>query len=47
MAADTGGGVVGRMIDLAYPTDSYVAWHQYVTVYFLWPPPDNIVWIIP
>lgn len=47
MAADTGGGVVGRMIDLAYPTDEYVAWHQYVTVYFLWPPPDNIVWIIP
>jgi 3D (Asp-Asp-Asp) domain-containing protein len=47
LAADTGGGVVGRMIDLAYPTDEYVAWHEYVTVYFLWPPPANIVYIIP
>lgn len=47
LAADTGGGVVGRIIDLAYPTDEYIAWHEYVTVYFLWPPPANIVWIIP
>ena len=47
LAADTGGGVVGRIIDLAYPTDEYIPWHAYVTVYFLWPPPANIVWIIP
>jgi uncharacterized protein YabE (DUF348 family) len=47
LAADTGGGVVGRIIDLAYETDEYVAWHEYVTVYFLWPPPANIVYIIP
>lgn len=47
MAADRGGGVVGRMIDLAYPDADYIPWHQWVTVYFLWPPPDNIVYMIP
>ena len=47
LAADIGGGVVGRMIDLGYSDDDYVPWHQWVTVYFLWPPPDNIVWTIP
>lgn len=47
IAADTGGGVRGRMIDLGYSDHDYVSWHQWVTVYFLWPPPENIVWIIP
>lgn len=47
MAADKGGGVVGRMIDLAYPDADYVPWHQWVTVYFLWPPPENIVYVFP
>jgi resuscitation-promoting factor RpfB len=47
LAADVGGGVRGRMIDLGYSDDDYVSWHQWVTVYFLWPPPENIVWIIP
>ena len=47
IAADIGGGVIGRWIDLGYSDDDYVPWHQWVTVYFLWPPPDNIVWIIP
>lgn len=47
IAADTGGGVIGRWIDLGYSDDDYVPWHEWVTVYFLWPPPDNIVWIIP
>ncbi len=47
IAADTGGGVIGRWIDLGYSNEDYVSWHSYVTVYFLWPPPDNIVWIIP
>ena len=46
-AADVGGGVVGRWIDLGYSDSDYVPWHQWVTVYFLWPPPDNIVWIVP
>ncbi len=49
LAADTGGGVKGRWIDLGYDDDNYVAWHQYVTVYFLTPaPPEgSIVWIFP
>jgi resuscitation-promoting factor RpfB len=47
IAADIGGGVIGRWIDLGYSDDDYVPWHQWVTVYFLWPPPENIVWIIP
>lgn len=47
IAADTGGAVKGRIIDLGYSDEDYVAWHQNVTVYFLWPPPDNVVWIYP
>lgn len=47
LAADTGSGVIGRWIDLGYGDEDYVPWHAWVTVYFLWPPPENIVWIIP
>ena len=47
LAADRGGGVKGRWIDLGYSDSDYQSWHQWVTVYFLWPPPDNVVWIIP
>jgi uncharacterized protein YabE (DUF348 family) len=47
IAADIGGGVIGRWIDLGYSDDDYIPWHQWVTVYFLWPPPDNIVWVVP
>jgi resuscitation-promoting factor RpfB len=47
LAADVGGGVKGRWIDLGYSDDDYVPWARWVTVYFLWPPPENIVWIIP
>jgi uncharacterized protein YabE (DUF348 family) len=47
IAADTGGAVKGRVIDLGYSDEDYVAWHQNVTVYFLWPPPDKVVWIYP
>jgi uncharacterized protein YabE (DUF348 family) len=48
-AADTGGGVKGRWIDLGYDDDNYVPWSRYVTVYFLTPvpSPDSIVWIFP
>ena len=48
-AADTGGGVKGRWIDLGYDDDNYVPWARYVTVYFLTPvpSPDSIVWIFP
>jgi 3D (Asp-Asp-Asp) domain-containing protein len=47
VAADTGGAVKGRVIDLGYSDEDYEAWHQNVTVYFLWPPPGNVVWIYP
>jgi uncharacterized protein YabE (DUF348 family) len=47
LAADTGGGVKGRLIDLGYSDEDYVSWHQWVTVYFLWPPPEFVAWIIP
>lgn len=48
-AADTGGGVRGRWIDLGYDDDNYVPWSRYVTVYFLTPvpPASNVVWIFP
>jgi resuscitation-promoting factor RpfB len=47
VAADIGGGVRGRMIDLGYSDSDYQSWAKWVTVYFLWPPPENIVWMIP
>ncbi len=49
IAADTGGGVRGRWIDLGYDDDNWVSWARYVTVYFLTPvpPPEGIVWIFP
>ena len=46
--ADTGGGIRGRYwIDLGYSEQDYVSWHQMVTVYFLTPVPDNIMWVLP
>jgi resuscitation-promoting factor RpfB len=47
LAADTGAGVQGRMIDLGYSDHDYVPWSRWVTVYFLWPPPEVIPWIGP
>lgn len=47
VAADIGGAVVGRWIDLGYSDSDYVPWHEWVTVYFLWPPPGTIVWVVP
>jgi 3D (Asp-Asp-Asp) domain-containing protein len=48
-AADVGGGVRGRWIDLGYEDHNFVNWHEYVTVYFLTPvpPASSIVWIFP
>lgn len=48
-AADTGGGVKGRFIDLGYDDHNYVGWSEVVTVYFLTPvpPADSIRYIIP
>jgi resuscitation-promoting factor RpfB len=45
-AADTG-AFSGRWIDLAYPDAQYIPWHRWVTVYFLWPPPEVIAYTIP
>ena len=45
-AADTG-HYTGRWIDLGYSDSDYVSWHQWVTVYFLWPPPAFIPYTIP
>ena len=45
---DTGGGIPGRpWIDLGYSDNDYVSWHQWVTIYFLAPPPPKIPWILP
>jgi uncharacterized protein YabE (DUF348 family) len=48
-AADTGGGVRGRFIDLGFDDFNYVGWHSQVMVYFLTPAPSegSIRWIIP
>jgi uncharacterized protein YabE (DUF348 family) len=44
---DTGWGIPGRhWIDLAYTDEDYVPWASYVTVYFLTPIPDTIMWIL-
>ena len=45
-AADTG-AIRGRWIDLGYSDGDYKSWHEWVTVYFLWPPPANPVWVFP
>jgi resuscitation-promoting factor RpfB len=45
-AADTG-RISGRWLDLGYSDDEYVPWHQWVTVYFLWPPPGFVPLTIP
>ncbi len=44
---DTGWGIPGRhWIDLAYTDEDFVSWASYVTVYFLTPVPDTIMWIL-
>ena len=49
LAGDTGGGVVGRWVDLGYDDDNLVAWHEWVDVYLLTPAPpaDKITYILP
>jgi resuscitation-promoting factor RpfB len=39
-AADTGGAIKGRRIDLGYDDDNLVLWYNWVDVYLLMPPPD-------
>jgi len=49
LAGDTGGGVIGRWVDLGYDDDNLVTWHQWVDVYLLTPAPpaDKIKYILP
>jgi len=49
LAADTGGKIKGRRIDLCYDEDNLVLWYKWVDVYLLAPPPppEKINWIIP
>lgn len=48
-AGDTGGGVIGRWIDLGYDEDEYIGWRGYVDVYYLTPvpEPERINFLIP
>ena len=49
IAADTGGGVKGKLVDLGFPDDDYESWHWWTDVYLLTPvpPADEIRWILP
>lgn len=49
VAADTGGGVKGRFVDLGYSDNDYQSWARVVKIYFLTPAPPagSIVWLIP
>jgi uncharacterized protein YabE (DUF348 family) len=48
-AADTGGSIRGRRIDLGYDDDNLVLWYRWVDVYLLDPPPPRwqIRWVLP
>jgi uncharacterized protein YabE (DUF348 family) len=49
IAGDTGGGIIGRWIDLCYDDDSLQPWAHWVDAYLLEPvpPADKIAWILP
>ena len=49
LAADTGGGVRGKWIDLGYEDGDYQSWHWWVDVYVLEPRPtrNKILWVLP
>lgn len=48
LAADTGGAIKGRRIDLGYNDDDLVLWYRWVDVYLLTPvpPPERINYIL-
>lgn len=48
LAADTGGAIKGRRIDLGYNDEDLVLWYRWVDVYILTPvpPPDRINYIL-
>jgi resuscitation-promoting factor RpfB len=49
VVGDTGGGILGRRIDLGYPDNDAVMWYRWVDVFVLGPPPspDRIRWVLP
>ncbi len=49
VAADTGGAIKGRRIDLGYDEDNLVYWYKWVDVYVLTPipPRDQIRYVLP
>ncbi len=49
LAADTGGGIIGRRIDLGYNDEDLVLWYRWVDVYLLTPvpSPESIPYILP
>ncbi len=49
LAADTGGGVKGKWIDLGYEDHDYESWHWWVDVYVLEPRSawEKIRWVLP
>lgn len=48
-AADTGGGVKGKFVDLGFERHNYESWHWWTDVYILTPVParSQIRWILP
>ncbi len=46
LAADTGGAIRGKRIDLGYDDDNLVLWYRWVDVYLLTPVPDQIDYTI-
>ena len=48
-AADTGGGIKGRRIDLGFSDDTLEMWYRWVDVYVLGEPPspERIRWVLP
>jgi 3D (Asp-Asp-Asp) domain-containing protein len=49
LAADTGGAINGRRIDLGYSDDDLELWYSWVDVYLLTPvpPEEDILYILP
>ena len=48
-AADTGGGVKGKFVDLGYEDHNYQSWHWWSDIYLTTPvpPPEKIRWVLP
>jgi resuscitation-promoting factor RpfB len=47
LAADTGGAIKGKRIDLGYADDELELWYRWVDVYMMTPVPDDVNYIAP